>query len=488
MSKSKAVRCFKITEPLIFEKSCAGRTGFSLPAEKFEVQDSIPKEYLRESLQGMPEVSEPQVVRHFTRLSQFNFGVDTGTYPLGSCTMKYNPKINELVARLVGFTHVHPYFPDKYLQGTLELMYDLEQYLGEIAGMDAVSLQPAAGAHGEFCGMRVVREALEKRGEHRTKVLIPDTAHGTNPASCTVNGYESIEIKSGGRGILTAEDVAKVMTTPNTLGLFEEECAKIAAVVHEKGGFVYCDGANLNALMGVARPGDMGFDVMHYNLHKTFSTPHGGGGPGSGPVGVRGELVKYLPKPRIRKEEGRFVLDYECQDSIGRVRAFFGNYLVMVRAYAYLLELGAQGVLDVTHHAVLNANYVRSKLRGLYDMPFDRTCMHECVVTDHNLKKFHVSNVDVAKGLIDRGFHPPTMSFPINVHGALMIEPTENEAMEDLDLLVEALSEIVQVAETDPESLHTAPHLTHFSRLDEAKAARQLLLTADMLPSEGEAE
>jgi glycine dehydrogenase subunit 2 len=372
-------------------------------------------------------------------------------------------------------------------------MYELERFLGEISGMEGVSLQPAAGAHGEFAGMRMVREALERRGEHRTKVLIPDTAHGTNPASCAVNGYDSIEIKSGGRGVLTAEEVARYMTedvaaimitNPNTLGLFEEESAKIAEVVHAKGGFLYCDGANLNALMGVARPGDMGFDVMHYNLHKTFSTPHGGGGPGSGPVGVRGELVKYLPKPRVVKEGGKYRLDYEAKDSIGRVRAFFGNFLVMVRAYAYILEMGNQGILDVTQHAVLNANYVRVKIRDFFDVPHDRMCMHECVVTDHDLKKHHVSNVDVAKGLIDRGIHPPTMSFPINIHGSLMIEPTENETVEDLDLLVEALEEIVGVAERDPESLQNAPHVTHFSRLDEAKAARQLLLTADMLPSE----
>lgn len=494
MKQSKAVRCFKITEPLIFEKSRAGRTGFSVPEEKFGVALNLPDGLRRKSLEGLPELSEPQVVRHFTRLSQFNFGVDTGTYPLGSCTMKYNPKINEQVVRNSGFTHIHPYFPEKYLQGAMELMYELEQFLGSIAGMDGVSLQPAAGAHGEFAGMRIIRAALEKRGERRNKVLIPDTAHGTNPASCTVNGFESIEIKSGERGILTAEMVAKamtpdvagiMMTNPNTLGLFEEESARIAEVVHAAGGYMYCDGANLNALMGVTRPGDLGFDVMHYNLHKTFSTPHGGGGPGSGPVGVKGDLVRFLPKPRIVKQGNLFHFDCDNPDSIGRVRAFFGNFLVMVRAYAYIRELGAQGLLDSTQHAVLNANYVRTKLRGLYDIPFDRTCMHECVVTDHDLKKYHVANVDVAKGLIDRGFHPPTMSFPINVHGALMIEPTENETQEDLDALVEAMAEIVEVAQKDPVVLHSAPHLTHFSRPDEARAARELVLTADMVADEG---
>ena len=489
--KSKAVRGLKIAEPLLFDRSRPGRCGFAVPDDCFEEAGTgIPREYLRTSLEGLPELTEPEVVRHYTRLSQFNFGVDTGFYPLGSCTMKYNPKINEATSSLPGFTNIHPYFPEEHVQGALRLMWELEQYLGEISGMAGITLQPAAGAHGEFTGIRMIRAALEKKGERRKKVLIPDTAHGTNPASCTLNGYAAVEVKSSDRGVLLAETVAKVMdedvaaimvTNPNTLGLFEENIAAIAEVVHDKGGYVYIDGANLNALMGIARPGDMGFDVIQFNLHKTFSTPHGGGGPGSGPVGVCPELLPFLPIPRIRKEGESFRFDYDRPDSIGRVRAFFGNFLIMVRAYTYIREMGADGLKLATEMAVLNANYLRSKLRHTYDIPYDRTCMHECVATDALLKKHHVSNVDVAKGLIDRGFHPPTVSFPINVHGALMIEPTETETKEEIDGFVEALEEIAQVAASAPDRLHQAPRMTYISRPDEAAAARNLVLTADMM-------
>jgi len=490
MKQPKPVLGIKIAEPLIFEKSRKGRSAASIPCEDFSTMPSpIPSDLLRGDLNALPDVSEPDVVRHFVRLSQFNYGVDTGMYPLGSCTMKYNPKINDVAAALPGFTGVHPYFPEQFVQGALEMMHDLELYLAEITGMAGVTLQPAAGAHGEFTGMRVIRAALEKRGEKRTKVLVPDTAHGTNPASCTLNGFESVEVKSGSRGVLTADDVARMMdenvaalmvTNPNTLGLFEEDIVRISRIVHGKGGYMYADGANLNALMGVARPGDMGFDVIQLNLHKTFSTPHGGGGPGSGPVGVAESLLPFLPIPRIVKEGDKFKLLWESKDSIGRVRAFMGNFLIMVRAYTYIRQLGAEGLKEASLAAVLNANYLRSKIRSVLDVPFDRTCMHECVATDQGLKKHGVSNVDLAKGLIDRGFHPPTISFPINVHGAIMIEPTETEAVEELDRFVEAVTEIVHVAETDPESLHNAPTMTHISRPDEAYAARHLLLTADM--------
>lgn len=491
MKKSKAVTCFKVAEPLLFEKSQKGRQGTSLPSGCCEeLANDIPEAYLRGPFEGFPEVSEPQAVRHFTRLSQFNFGVDTGTYPLGSCTMKYNPKINEAVARLMGFTSIHPYFPDSYSQGALQLMFELERYLAEIAGMSAVSLQPAAGAHGEFAGIRIIRAALEKRGQYRKKMLIPDTAHGTNPASCTLNGYESVELKSGPEGRLTAAAVAAVMdedtagimiTNPNTLGLFEQEIRDIADVVHAKGGYLYYDGANMNALMGIARPGDMGFDVLHMNLHKTFSTPHGGGGPGAGPVAVVKELEPFLPVPRITFDGKQYRLETDRPDSIGRVRAFFGNFLVLVRAYTYIREMGPSGLKLASQMAVLNANYALSRLKDTYFVPYPGRCMHECVVNDHFLKKSGVSNVDVAKGLIDRGFHPPTVSFPINVHGALMIEPTESETREDVDALVDALLEIAEIAETNPQELHDAPHITFVSRPDEALAARQLILTADMV-------
>lgn len=491
MKSSKAVTGLKIAEPLIFEKSQKGRCGFTVPGDNFgTLQDNLPSSLVREEMTGLPDITEPEVLRHYVRLSQFNFGVDTGFYPLGSCTMKYNPKINDLVAALPGFAAIHPYFPEEAVQGALQLMYELEEQLAEIAGMHSITLQPAAGAHGEFAGIRMIRSALEKKGEHRSKVLIPDTAHGTNPASCTLNGYKAVEVKSGENGVLSAARVAELMddqvaalmvTNPNTLGLFEEEIAEIAEILHSKGGYLYLDGANLNALMGVARPGDMGVDVIQFNLHKTFSTPHGGGGPGSGPVGVCKSLDPFMPTPRIGKDGDRYFLDYDRPDTIGRVRAFFGNFLVMVRAYTYIREMGPEGLSLATRMAVLNANYMRSKLRGVYQIPYDRTCMHECVVTDANLKKHKISNVDVAKGLIDRGFHPPTVSFPINVPGALMIEPTETETKEELDRFADAMAEICQQAAEDPDSLHDAPQKTYISRPNEAWAARNLVLTADMI-------
>jgi glycine cleavage system P protein (glycine dehydrogenase) subunit 2 len=489
MKQPKAVTGLKFSEPLIFDRSDPGRKGYSLPVKEDEVVvDDIPAHLRRATPPILPEVSEPEMVRHYVRLSQHNFAVDLGMYPLGSCTMKYNPKVNELVSRFSSFTEGHPYHPVEWNQGSLRLMYELEKMLAEISGMDAVTLQPAAGAHGEFTGLAVIKAALEKRGDKRKYVLIPDSAHGTNPASVTLNGYKVRPVKSGPDGFISAAEVEKVMdedvaafmmTNPNTVGLFEEECDCIAANVHEKGGFMYCDGANLNSLMGHAQPGKIGFDVIHFNLHKTFSTPHGGGGPGSGPVGVIKELEPFLPIPRIEKTAQGYRFSCEREDSIGRIKAFYGNFGVMVKAYTYIAEMGNEGLKSATELAVLNANYILARLRDHYHVPYDKACMHECVLSDQNLKKYGINNVDVAKGLIDRGFHPPTISFPIHVHGSLMIEPTETEPLENLDSFCDAMIEIAEIAKTDPENLHQAPHKTTVSRLDETTAARNPILTAD---------
>ncbi|MFH1531794.1 MAG: aminomethyl-transferring glycine dehydrogenase subunit GcvPB [Pseudomonadota bacterium] len=489
MSSPRAVTGIKYAEPLIFDKSRPGRIGFSLNSRATDGDCSdIPRALLRKTPPALPEVSEPEVVRHYVRLSMHNFAVDHGMYPLGSCTMKYNPKINEATARYPGFTMGHPYHPEAWIQGSLALMWELERMLEEISGMDAVTLQPAAGAHGEFTGMRMIRQALEARGDRRRYVLIPDSAHGTNPATVTLNGWEVRPVASGPDGFVRAADVeaamdgdvaAIMMTNPNTVGLFEAECDCIARIVHDRGGFMYCDGANLNSLMGWARPGDLGYDVIQFNLHKTFSTPHGGGGPGAGPVGVKAVLEPHLPVPRIVKGEGGFRLEEERPGSIGRVRAFFGNFGIMVRAYTYLLEMGGEGLKDATTLAVVNANYLLSRLQEHFHVPYPRRCMHECVLSDHDLLKYGVNNVDVAKGLIDRGFHPPTISFPIHVHGSLMIEPTETETLETLDDFVDAMVEIATVARENPQALKDAPVLTTWSRMDETRAARNPILSED---------
>ncbi len=473
-------------EPLLFERSSPERVGYSLPEPPADAPPvAVPAAYLREDWGGMPEMSEPEVVRHFVRLSQWNYHVDAGMYPLGSCTMKYNPKVNESIARLPGFANLHPYAPELWTQGALQLMYELERYLAEIAGFDAVSLQPAAGAHGEFTGVALIRAALTKRGDPRRKVLIPDTAHGTNPASCTLNGYQVVPVPSGDHGVLEPEAVAAVMddetaalmlTNPNTLGIFEEHIEKIAAIVHERGGYVYCDGANLNSLMGRARLGHMGVDVMHYNLHKTFSSPHGGGGPGAGPVGVSAELAPFLPLPRIRREGERYHLDYDRPDSIGRVKAFFGNFGVLVRAFAYIRELGPEGLAAATDMAVLNANYLRARLSERFGVAVDRPCMHEVVLDDRGFGKLGIKTMDVAKRLIDKGYHPPTVYFPLIVSGALMIEPTETETLETLDCFVASMFSILDEAAEDPDILHGAPRMTGISRVDEVQAARQPIL------------
>jgi glycine dehydrogenase subunit 2 len=479
-------------EPLIFERSRPGRLGCSLPeADVPEVDPAsvLDAEALRPDLPDLPEVSEVEVVRHFTRLSTWNAAVDLGLYPLGSCTMKYNPKLNEWAARLPGFASAHPLQPVPLSQGILELAWRLEQALAEISGMDRVSLQPAAGAQGELAGIMMIRAYHEHRGEKRRVVLVPDSAHGTNPASAALNDYRVVTIPSGRDGVLHPEAVERAMTpevaalmitNPNTLGLFEPHIAAICDVVHAGGGLVYGDGANLNALLGIARPGDLGIDVMHFNLHKTFSTPHGGGGPGSGPVGVKNLLAPYLPVPVIRKLGGSegvgFDLDYEFPRSIGRLHANFGNVGMFVRAWAYLRSLGPEGLRRCAEMAVLNANYLLARLRDTWHVPIHKPVMHECVLSDKHLEPTGVTTLDVAKRLIDYGYHPPTVYFPLIVHGAIMIEPTESESKEGLDRFVEALRAIADEARTDPERVRTAPHRTRLARLDETRAARRPVL------------
>ena len=474
-----------LNEPLIFEKGAKGRKAYSLPkldVEKVNPQKTWPQKFIRRELEGFPEMSEVDVVRHFTRLSQWNYGVDSGFYPLGSCTMKYNPKVNEDIARLPGFAGAHPYQPEEISQGALQLIYELETYLSEVSGMDRVTLQPSAGAQGELTGMLLIRAYLVDRGNPRKKVLVPDTAHGTNPASSSLCGYQVVQVKSDERGRLSPraieekmdEDVAALMVTnPNTLGLFEDHICEVAEIVHKRGGLIYCDGANLNALLGLTRVGDMGVDVLHFNLHKTFSTPHGGGGPGAGPVGVKGHLADYLPIPVVAKEGERFRFEYNRPKSIGKVRSFYGNFGVLVRAYSYILSMGPEGLKKASLLALLNANYIRARLKGTYSLPYDFPCMHECVFNDKVQNKFGVTALDIAKRLMDYGFHPPTIYFPLVVHGALMIEPTESEAKETLDQFIESMIQIAKEAETDPEVVRSAPHRTKVFRLDEVLANRK---------------
>jgi glycine dehydrogenase subunit 2 len=474
-----------LNEPLIFEKGSKGRVGYSFP--KLDVEevapDSVwPASMVRKEIEGFPEMSEVDAVRHFTRLSQWNYGVDSGFYPLGSCTMKYNPKVNEEVARLPGFAGAHPYQPEEISQGPLRLMHELENFLCEVSGMDRATLQPSAGAQGELTGMLMIRAYLQDRGNPRKKVLVPDTAHGTNPASSSLCGYQVVQVKSDERGRLSVpsveekmdEEVAALMVTnPNTLGLFEDHICEIVEIVHRKGGLVYCDGANLNALMGLTRVGDMGMDLLHFNLHKTFSTPHGGGGPGAGPVGVKDHLAEYLPLPLVFKDGETFRLDFNRPKSIGKIRSFYGNFGVLVRAYAYILSMGAEGLKKASLMALLNANYILALLKGTYYLPYDFPCMHECVFNDRLQAKYGVTALDIAKRLMDYGFHPPTIYFPLVVHGALMIEPTENEAKETLDQFIDAMVQIAREAETSPDVVRGAPHRTKVSRLDEVLANRK---------------
>lgn len=474
---------------LIFERSVPGSCAFSLPegdVPPVELKDSL-QGFLRESEPILPEVSEVEVVRHFTELSQKAFGVDSGMYPLGSCTMKYNPKINEWAARLPGFADLHPDQPEETVQGALELIYDLEQMLCEITGMERFTLQPASGAHGEMTGASLIKAYHEQRQDfQRKKMVVPDSAHGTNPATAHMLGFEVIEVKSNDRGLVDVDDLRSLMsdqiaglmlTNPNTLGLFEEEIAEISAVVHEAGGLLYYDGANLNAVMGVARPGDMGFDIVHLNLHKTFSTPHGGGGPGSGPVGVKDFLVEFLPVPIVGRKDGQYFLDYDLPHTIGKVQSFYGNFGVMVKAYAYIKALGGRGIREACQHAVLNANYIRHNLREFYEIPYDRLCKHEFVASAVKQKKEDgVTALDVAKRLIDYGYHPPTIYFPLIVEEALMIEPTETETKGRLDDFIKAMQEIARESKENPELVKDAPTKTPIRRVDEVTAARQPIL------------
>ncbi|MGB2911625.1 MAG: aminomethyl-transferring glycine dehydrogenase subunit GcvPB [Anaerolineales bacterium] len=469
-------------EPLIFEISSPGREAFTLP-ELGVPEVQLPEGYTRQQL-NLPEVSELDFVRHYTHLSQMNYSIDTVFYPLGSCTMKYNPKVNEKAAAIEGLSQVHPLQPESTVQGSLQLMYELQEALKQIAGFTAVSLQPAAGAHGEFAGVLIMRAYHESRGDSkRTKMLIPDSAHGTNPASTAMSGYTVIEIPSDERGNVDLEAlkqecddtvVGLMLTNPNTLGLFEEHVLEVCETIHNCGGLIYGDGANLNALMGITRPGDLGIDVLHFNLHKTFSTPHGGGGPGSGPVGVTENLAPFLPGPIAAKDNDgyKFVLP---EQSIGRMKAFYGNYGVFIRAYTYIRMMGPDGLRAASEMAVLNANYLKAKVAPHFPVAVERTCMHE-FVSHGDVPGTDIITLDVAKRLIDLGFHPPTIYFPLIVHDALMIEPTETESKETLDAFAAALTQIAEEARTNPQMLHSAPHITPVRRLDEAQAARKPVL------------
>jgi glycine dehydrogenase subunit 2 len=484
----KTARHITQNEGLIFEKSSSGKRAFDLPpldVPPVEVAKVLGEAQRHSGVEGFPEVSEIEVLRHFTRLSTWNYAIDLGMYPLGSCTMKYNPRVNEYVARLSGIATEHPYQPQELSQGCLKILQLLEKCLLEITGMDAVTLQPAAGAQGELTGLLVIRAYHEKHGNPRKKVLIPDSAHGTNPATAVIAGYEVQNIKSDAAGQIdmahlrervTPDVAALMLTNPSTLGIFEQQIPEIAEILHSQGALLYMDGANMNALTGVTRPGDLGVDVMHLNLHKTFSTPHGGGGPGAGPVAMKKILEPYLPIPvLVERDGGRLALDFHRKDSIGKVKAFNGNFGVLVRALAYILAYGP-GVRQATEDAVLNANYIRKGLEGVFELPYTRPSMHEVVFSDAIQKKNGVNTMDIAKRLIDYGFHPYTTAFPLIVPGALMIEPTESESKEECDLFIDAMKSIAQEAQSTPDLVRTAPHNTKMRRLDEVGAARKPML------------
>ena len=485
---SEAAKGLQFKEPPIFERGAPGRTGASIA--KLDVPEIDLEAELgglkRRVPAGLPEVSEPEAIRHFVRLSQWNFSIDTQFYPLGSCTMKHNPKVNEWAARLDGFANLHPLTPDHLAQGALELMVRLTAILAEIVGLDGVSLQPAAGAQGELTGLMMMRAYFQKHGRSPRKVFIPDSAHGTNPASCALNGFEAVPFASGSAGVVEpatlvaaieaagGEVAGLMMTNPNTLGLYESAMPKLCQLIHERGGLVYGDGANMNAVLGRARPGDVGVDVMQYNLHKTFTTPHGGGGPGSGPVAFREILEPYQPSPVVRRRGDVYVVEHDRPDSVGAVRSFFGNFGMMVRAYTYIRELGAEGLREVSDMAVLNANYMAARLRDHLPLAYETPMLHEAVFTDRAIEaETTVKTLDIAKRLIDYGFHPPTVYFPLVVRGALMVEPTETETKQTLDAFCDSLLAILAEARQNPELLKTAPHLTRLGRLDEARAARK---------------
>ncbi len=480
---------FQINERLVFEEGSAGRRGFNLPpldVPQRDVKDVVDIGLLRDSIDGMPELTEVDVIRHFTRLSTWNYHIDLGLYPLGSCSMKYNPKINERMARLDGFVYAHPLMPSVLIQGALEVQKTLEKCLTEISGMDAVSLQPAAGAHGELTGILMIRAYHESKGRPRHKILIPDSAHGTNPASVTIPGYVVENVPSNARGTVDLEalrkvideDVAGIMiTNPNTLGIFESQISEIAELMHSHGALVYMDGANLNAMMGITRPGDFGIDVLHINLHKTFTTPHGGGGPGSGPVAVKKILEPFLPYPTVgQKPDGAYFFDYDRPQSIGKMKAYNGQFGMHVRALCYILANGPEGLKEVSEIAVLNANYIRAKLKDDYALPYEAPTLHEVVFADRIQARKDVHVGDIGKRLMDYGFPPATVSFPLIVPGAIMIVPTETESKQELDAFIDAMKEIAKEAEENPEIVKKAPHNTRIGRIDEAAAARKPVL------------
>jgi len=475
-----------MTEPLSFELSRAGVHEPRLPSAGVDApgpSDLLPKEVLRQNPPELPRLSEPETMRHYSRMASLNYSISEEFYPLGSCTMKYNPVANEAAAALPGFAGLHPYQDEEYAQGALELMWLLERALCEVVGVDRVTLQPAAGAHGEWTALRMIQAYHRSRGDKRTQVLVPDSAHGTNPASAALSGFEVVEVKSGPDGRISLPDLesklssqvaALMLTNPNTLGLFEREILDVAEMVHATGAMLYYDGANLNAFMGVCRPGDMGFDAVHMNLHKTFTTPHGGGGPGAGPVGVKADLAPFLPHPTVERSNGTFKLDHRRPKSIGRVRSFYGNFGMLVRAYTYILSMGGDGLKQASLDAVLSANYLRKQVQGVLELPHAGPCMHEFVASAHNLAPQGIRALDVAKGLLDRDFYAPTIYFPLVVPEAMMVEPTETESKATLDAFATALKEIVQEARTNPERLHEAPTRTPVGRLDEVGTARKI--------------
>ncbi|MBE7356067.1 aminomethyl-transferring glycine dehydrogenase subunit GcvPB [Staphylococcus haemolyticus] len=487
------------SSPLIFERSREGRYAYSLPQSDIKtdsVESILDDKFIRKNKAEFPEVAELDLVRHYTELSNKNFGVDSGFYPLGSCTMKYNPKINEKVARIPGFAESHPLQEEEQVQGSLEIVYSLQEELKEITGMDEVTLQPAAGAHGEWTALMIFKAYHLDNGEgHRDEVIVPDSAHGTNPASASFAGFKAVTVKSNERGEVDIEDLKRVvnentaaimLTNPNTLGIFEKNIMEIREIVHEAGGLLYYDGANLNAIMDKVRPGDMGFDAVHLNLHKTFTGPHGGGGPGSGPVGVKKELASYLPKPMVIKDGDTFKYDNDIKNSIGRVKPFYGNFGIYLRAYTYIRTMGAEGLREISEAAVLNANYIKASLKDHYEIPYEQYCKHEFVLSGSKQKEHGVRTLDMAKRLLDFGVHPPTIYFPLNVEEGMMIEPTETESKETLDYFIDAMIQIAEEAKNDPDKVLEAPHSTIIDRLDETTAARKPVLKFDNLHEEKE--
>jgi glycine dehydrogenase subunit 2 len=475
----------KITK-MIFDKSVKGRKAVTFPKLDVPMQNHIPEKFHRKQDARLPELSELDVMRHYVELSQKNHFIEKGFYPLGSCTMKYNPKINETLASLDGFKNIHPFQPESTVQGALQVMYELQEDLAEISGMAKVSLQPVAGAHGEFTGIAVIRAYHNHKGNHhKTKIIMPDSAHGTNPASSAMNGYQVIELKSNEHGMVDIDELRNIvddsvagfmLTNPNTIGIFESQIEEIAKIIHDVDGLMYMDGANLNAILGIVKPGKIGFDVLHFNLHKTFSTPHGGGGPGSGPVGVVEELTKFLPYPMVNKNDKGYYLDYSHKDtSLGKIHAFYGNFGVNLKAYVYIKMLGEKGLKRVSENAIINANYVLAKLKDYYHVPFAKGCLHEFVASgDWQKKKYGIRTLDIAKRILDKGYHAPTIYFPLIVHEAIMIEPTETESKETLDEFINAMIEIAKEAETNPQLVKDAPLSTPIRRLDDTKAVRQL--------------